>query len=299
MTATAYNPSYRYGESNPMQLPYKSGVAVNVGDMVYQDDGDGYTVKPMMSLTWQTAISDPSAPTIADSGGAVSPGFGAGTYKAQITLVHKSGLESGPSALSSGVAITATHGITVSGVTLPADILSVRVYLTAAGGSTTTYLGELPAGATMTFTGPPQANATAPPAANGLSALALTQALGLQKFVGVAGQAFDGTNTSAYGINDGSLRVDTDGVYDFTCTSQTFNQGDLVTFAKDTGNNLAGQQVALAGTAAGLLPVAPGGAGGVANIRAVAFARVVKAYAAATTTVRVQLLADRYKSAVR
>jgi hypothetical protein len=300
MAATSYNPTYRYGETNPVKVPWKSAVAVNVGDLVFQDDTDSFTVKPAMSLTFQTVIADPSvAPTIADSGAAASPGFGAGNYKAQYTYVTASGLESGPSPASGAVAITATHGITVSGVTLPAGVIGINLYLSAAGGSATTFVQYMPGGSTVTVTGPPQANSPAPPAANGLSALALTQALFAQKFLGVAGQQFDGVNTSAYGINDGTLRVDTGGVYDYPCASATFNQGDLVAVAQDVGSNLAGQKVVLAGTAFAAANVnAFGGAGGPSSVRAIAIGRVAQAYTSATTTVRIMLLATRYQAGI-
>lgn len=76
------------------------------------------------------------------------------------------------------------------------------------------------------------------------SDLATTQPLFAARFVGVAGQRYDGTNSTAYGIKDGNLRVDTDGVYEFDCAAATFKVGDLVGPAKQSGNALENQKVA-------------------------------------------------------
>lgn len=160
-TATSYNPNYRYGDTNPVQVPAKSGVAVNVGDICFVDTADGNTLKPAMSFTWNTNLST-------------------------------------------------------------------------------------------------------------------TQAGFVQQFAGVAGQAYDGTTAglSAYGIQDGNLRCDTEGVYDFACASATFKAGDPVGVAQDGANsNLAGQTVVAVAA--------------VAN----AIGRVVQNYPNATTTVRVKIFA--------
>ena len=165
MTAslTSYNPSYRYGNSDPQQFPVKSGVAINVGDLLYCDTSDGNTAKPAMSFTWTTN-------------------------------------------------------------------------------------------------------------------LATTQPLFVAQFIGVAAQSYDGTSfttaPTSYGIQDGNLRVDTAGVFDFKCASATFNAGDPVGVAQDGSNsNLAGQTVVAVSA--------------VAN----AIGRVVQAYPVATTTVRVEIFA--------
>lgn len=163
-TATSYNPSYRYGDAKPYQVPFKTGVAVNVGDICYVDTADGYTLKPAMSFTWTT---------------------------------------------------------------------------------------DLPT----------------------------TQGNFVKQFAGVAAQAYDGSNGNAYGIQDGNLRVDTAGVFDFACASATFNAGDPVGPAKDVGNNLTGQTVVAVASLAD------------------AIGRVVQAYPNATTTVRVEIYAPYFRLA--
>lgn len=242
--ATNDNFRYQYGDTNPVNYTYNTSNAISLGDCCWVDSGNSYNLKSANVFTWATAIADPSsAPTIADSGAAASPGFGAGTYKVQYTYVTADGLESGPSALSTGATITATHGITASGVALAAGTVAVNWYVTAAGGSSATLVATNNGG-TITFTGPPPSTAVAPPAANGLSALVLTQVGFCKAFVGVAAQRYDGVKTTAIGINDGTLRVDTSGVFEFDTAASSLNPGDLV--GLDTASSLLlPQQVAL------------------------------------------------------
>lgn len=111
--------------------------------------------------------------------------------------------------------------------------------------------------------------------------LATTQPNFVKQFIGVAAQAYDGSAfvngaPAAYGIQDGNLRVDTAGVFDFACASATFNAGDLVGPDQDGANsNLFAQRVINVNTT---------GVGA-------AIGRVVQAYPNATTTVRVEIFA--------
>lgn len=70
------------------------------------------------------------------------------------------------------------------------------------------------------------------------------------EFLGVAGQAYDQANPTAYGVKDGQIRIDTDGVFEFDCASASFAVGDLVGPAKDTGNDLMDQKVVAVATEA-------------------------------------------------
>lgn len=159
-STTSYNPCYRYGETHPFLAPFKSGVAVNVGDMCYIDTADGNTVKPAMSFTWTTN-------------------------------------------------------------------------------------------------------------------LATTQPLFVKQFIGIAAQPYDGVNANAYGIQDGSLRIDTKGVFDLPCASANWNVGDLVGPDQDGANsNLFAQRVVNVNTT---------------GVTA-AIGRVVQA-ATAATSVRVEIFA--------
>ena len=53
----ADNYRYRYGETNPMNIAFKVGVAVSIGDMVYLDNTDSFTIKPASAYPWQGTLS--------------------------------------------------------------------------------------------------------------------------------------------------------------------------------------------------------------------------------------------------
>lgn len=287
-TATSYNPSYRYGNANPVQLPFKAAVAVNVGDFVFEDETDSYTVKPAMSVTWQTAIADPTvAPTTSAIASPNGPGLGAGTgYLAYYTWVTSTGLESGPSPASSAQTITANQGIQLkSAAAVPAGVVAINWYLSNASGTSPQLVGQAPYAGGLAVVAAPPSDSPTYPAANSLSALILTQQYFAQRFAGISGQAFDGTNTTAYGIQDGFLRVDTMGVFDFACAAATYNTGDILTLAKDTGNNLTGQTVVLAGTAQQAV---------LSTVKNISLARVVVPYTSNTTVVRAELVRTRF-----
>lgn len=48
---------YRFGETNPVQCAFKTGVAVQVGDLCYQDENDSYTAKPASSQPWNGTLA--------------------------------------------------------------------------------------------------------------------------------------------------------------------------------------------------------------------------------------------------
>jgi hypothetical protein len=74
--------------------------------------------------------------------------------------------------------------------------------------------------------------------------LATTRAAFVAQFAGVAAQAYAGENPiTGYGIKDGNLRVDTDGVFEFDTASASYKVGDLVGPAKQAGNDLEDQKV--------------------------------------------------------
>jgi hypothetical protein len=50
------NMRYKYGDTNPISLPFKPGVVIELGDLCYTDDADGGTVKPASSFTWSTDL---------------------------------------------------------------------------------------------------------------------------------------------------------------------------------------------------------------------------------------------------
>lgn len=81
--------------------------------------------------------------------------------------------------------------------------------------------------------------------------LATTQEDFVPVFLGVAAQRKDATVARVPGNSeDNVIRIDTDGVFEFDCASASFNVGDLVGPAKQTGNALESQKVAAVASAA-------------------------------------------------
>jgi hypothetical protein len=74
--------------------------------------------------------------------------------------------------------------------------------------------------------------------------LATTQTAFVLKFLGVSGQQKDATLPRVFGnASDNVIRIDAGGVFQFDCASATFEVGDLVGCAKQTGNFLESQKV--------------------------------------------------------
>lgn len=74
--------------------------------------------------------------------------------------------------------------------------------------------------------------------------LATTQTNFVTKFLGVSGQQKDANVARVFGnATDNVIRVDAGGVFTFDCASATFEVGDLVGCAKQSGNALEDQKV--------------------------------------------------------
>lgn len=232
---------YRYGETNPVNIAFKSGVAVNIGDLCYIDEGDSYTVKPAGSYTWGSAQSTPSAPTVADSGVSVGSNLTNGATHVKMSANYPWG----EGVLSAaGVATPTTHAaLLVSAVALPLYATSWNYYVETSAGSATYKLAAVGQGEDKLIFA--YGNGRVPPASPAtITALLATQYPFIERFIGVAGQRYDGTNAAAYGIQDLKLRIDTSGVYTFDCAaSSSFNSGDWVGPDKASGNALLPQQV--------------------------------------------------------
>lgn len=255
---------WRYGDTNPRKLAWKATFGISIGDCCWLDSTDTvtppdqassvYPVKKASDLTWQTAITDPTtAPNITAVASPYGPGFTVAStgFKVAYTYVTLYGQESTASALSSAMS-TNTDGISAAlPAGLPASVYKVNWYVTTDGGDATTLklAGSSIGGYGIVLSGPPSSNAAAPPATSQVTATALTQGLFAQRFAGVSPQYYNGdtitSTTLPYGVKDGYIRIDSDGVFDFACdASSNFNEGDLVGMEKDSsGNFLYNQQV--------------------------------------------------------
>lgn len=248
MTATANTFRYQYGEVQQATVPFKSGVAVSIGDLSYIDAGDSNTLKPAMSATWESAIATPSAPTVADTAVALDAS-GLANSATGVKITYQ--FPWGEGALSAaGTATPTLHaGIYVSGTPLvpPAPALYTNIYVETSAGSGIYKLWGITYGSPVIVYsyGAGQVPFAANPGGVVVASAALdySQYNFCQSFLGVAMQGYDGTNANAYGIKDGFLRVATTGVFQFPLVSASYAAGDYFGCAKDTGNNLAGQTV--------------------------------------------------------
>src|SRR5262245_38742619 len=140
---------YRYGDTNPATAPLKSGVAVNIADMVYIDDGDSFTLKPAGSFTFGSSIGTPAAPTVADSG--VTVGSGLTNSATAVKISYQ--FPWGEGVLSSAGTATPTANATlkVSGASLvpPAPALYTNIYVETSAGSGTFKLWGITYGANV------------------------------------------------------------------------------------------------------------------------------------------------------
>lgn len=289
-TATVNNLRYRYGDAKPIKVPIKATFGFQIGDSLYIDptdtvtppdqSGSLYPAKPVGGYTWQTAISDPTAaPVTAEISTPQGGGFAAGSsYKVEYTYVTTDGLESGPSSGSTALSLASGQGINVTGVSVPSGVVTTNWYVSGSAGTGYQFVAQTPYGAGLNIVGPPPADASAPPSAQGLSATVLTQVALAKLFIGISGQFYDGNAlaTTGYGVKLGYARCDTGGVFDLACASATFNEGDMLALAKDTGNNI-GNQLFVATT-----------------LKECAVARVVQSDYL-VTTVRAEILPAKFK----
>lgn len=256
---------YLYGDTKPITAPFdpaQSGGSgnntapfpVEIGDLSWIDTADtptalatapGYAVKSAVSFDWASAISTPSAPTVADGGTAVgTPLTNAATH---VKISYQFPWGEGPLSNAGSATPTANAFLKVSGTPLvpPSPALWTNVYVeTSAGSGTYKLYGTTQSGSTILVQsyGAGQSPAASPVTA---SALVVTQYNFAQAFAGVSGQRYDGSNAQAYGIKDGNLRIDSAGVYQFDTASASYNEGQYVgPDENSTPNGLLPQQVA-------------------------------------------------------
>lgn len=234
---------YLYGDTDPGHAPFKAGVAVSLWDLLFIDPSDSYTIKPAGSLTWVAAQAAPSAPTLTNSAVAIGSALTNAATAVVATYVTAYGETEASSAGSATP--TAAAALRVAAITLPSGMRGVRYYVETAAGSGVYKFYRETIGESFLITGYGPAGAAEAPVATTLGATVMSQADFASKFVGLAGQRYDGSNATAYGIKDGYLRFERGGVFEFDTASASYNYGDLVGPAKQSGSLLEPQKVAL------------------------------------------------------
>lgn len=225
-------PRYLYGDANPQLIAVATDKAVDKHDLVGLTSD---TLTRAEDETWGTAIATATAPTLAD----VALAFGSGLTNAATDVKVSYNTPWGEGTLSSATAVTPTAngGIEVAGIALPANVLSLNVYVEDAAGSDVYKLYRVTGGEQFVITG--YGVGRVPPTAVATGALEVTQYTFAQKFVGASAQSKTNAQVRPYGNSaDNLIRVDTDGVFEYDCASATFEVGDFVGPAKDTGNAL-------------------------------------------------------------
>lgn len=238
---------HRWGPTMPVSHPFKSGVAVFIGDLCYRDASDSYKLKPAGSFTWQSAVSTPSAPTVTNTTTTLATGLTNALTGVKVSYQFPWG--EGTLSSAGTATPTAQAGLLLAGLAVPSPAIGVNVYVESSAGSGTYKLyaqyavqpGQQGIGNQLIVGyGTGQVPPGSPAAQD---ATAVSQYTFRQSFAGVSEQCYDGTNDSAYGIKDGKLRASQSGVYEFDCASASFNVGDLVGPAKQSGNALEPQKV--------------------------------------------------------
>jgi hypothetical protein len=235
---------YRYGDTSPIAVAYKSGTAIELGDLCFLDSADGYTAKPAGSFTWVAATATPSAPTGATETGAAVSSLTSGATGIKVAYVFPWG----EGTLSSAGSVNVTgngDAIRLDGIDMSALPSGTRraVYVETAQGSGTYKLWMEDSGGASLITG--YGVGRTPPTAAAQDATAMSQYGFGQAFAGHSAQSYDGSTGSSIpiGVKDGKVRIDTEGVFEFDCASTSFNAGDLVGPAKASGNTLEPQKV--------------------------------------------------------
>ncbi len=153
--------------------------------------------------------------------------------------------EGAPSAAGSATP-TAHAGLLISGTPLvpPVNALWTNIYIeTAAGSGVYKLYGTTYGSSVIAFT---YGTGQAIPTGLASGALEYTQFLFASTFAGISAQRKIGSPSTAriFGNSaDNVIMVYQGGCYEADCASATFNIGDFVGMAKDTGNTLTNQNV--------------------------------------------------------
>ena len=285
--------SARWVQGDPRMaqgFPVLTAQGVATFDMLALSSG---TIVRAADQAWASAVSTPSVPTLANSAVAIgSPLTNALTgVKISYQFPWGEGTLSAPVTTTP----TAAAAILVSGTPLvpPTPALWTNIYVESAAGSGTyllhsrtlsgsSVLIESYGAGAIPYAGNPGGVAVSS------GALQLTQYNFAQAFLGVSNQTKIANNAFIFGSsldpNGNVLMMVIRGpsaIIEFDCAAATFNVGDYIAPAKDTGNALLNQKVV------GL------GSGNQLQLEKLAIGRVSTYYSANTTKVCVELL-SRY-----
>lgn len=236
------------GDSRPIFTPILTAQAVSVGDLCALSAGN---VVRASDTTWASAVAAPAAPTVTAGGATQGTALTAAATAVKVSYQFPWG--EGALSLAGSVTPGAGGNILLAGLALPAPAVALNVYVeTAAGSGIFKLYAQYAALAGVQGIGAQVISGygvgQAPPGSPVTSsALDVTVYNFAQSFLGVSGQTKASGTARAYGNStDGVLRVDAASIWEFDTISASYNVGDLLCPAKDVGNALLNQQVALA-----------------------------------------------------
>lgn len=193
--------------------------------------------------TWASAVATPSAPTVANGGTAV----GSGLANSLTGVKVSANFPWGEGALSAAATATPTLASTlkITLAALPTGATSWNVFIESAAGNATYLLYETvyTGGAVIYATG--YGTGRVPAASAVLTdATTMTQYNFSRYFIGISNQRKVANVARPFGNSeDNRMIVCQGGVYECDCASASFDVGDYVGPAKDTGNTLMDQTV--------------------------------------------------------
>ena len=242
-----------FGETHIAPFIVATGQAVEVMDLVAYHSA---TITRAADETWASAISAPSAPTVADGGVAIGSPLTNAATGVKVSAQYPWG--EGPLSPAGTATPTANATIKCTLAALPAGALYWNIYVESSAGSGTYKLYGTSSSGSIVLIASYGAGAAPNPATSG--ALQITQYNFAQAFAGVSNQrmptsgppAIFGTPTRPFGNSqDNIIMVDRGPcVIEFDCTAATFAKGAYVGPDKATGNALLNQQVVAVATPA-------------------------------------------------
>jgi len=234
--------AYQYGEIRPRKVGILTAQAVEQWDLIALSSGNAYNAADQSGPgVWGSAVATPSAPTLANGAVAVGSPLTNALTGVKVSIMFPWG----EGALSAAGTATPTAGalIKCTLAALPSPGLYWCIYVEDSAGSGTYKLQSTShTGAIVMIAS--YGTGRVPPTAVNSGALEITQYNFAQSFLGLSHQRKAASVARCYGSSEDNILVaHCGGVFLCDCASASFNVGDPVGPAKDTGNALLSQKV--------------------------------------------------------
>lgn len=237
-----------WGDVRPRKVGILTAQAIAQYDLTGLSSGNAVRAQDQ---SWASAVATPTAPTVADTGASIGAGGPLTNSVTGVKISYQFPWGEGTLSAAGTATPTAHAGLLISGAPLtpPTPALWTNIYIESSAGSGTYLkwgqtLGESRI-ANVYGNGPAPYAGNAGNVAVNSGATELTQYNFALTFCGLSHQRKDATTqVRPYGSSeDNKLIVHAGGVFPMDCASASFNVGDAVGPAKDTGNALLSQKV--------------------------------------------------------